>query len=53
MTNESRVIECHACNSEEDAKFPVGYRGAGIETCPVCGSRNINIRLNNDDSNNH
>ena len=40
-----RYIYCKQCKAVNATHFPVGYRAAGIETCPDCGSRNIDINL--------
>jgi len=40
-----RYMYCKQCMRVSEAYFPTGYRGAGIDACPECGSRNIDIEL--------
>ena len=40
-----REVYCLDCGAVSETGFPFGYRGSGIESCPECGSRSINIDL--------
>jgi len=44
-SNTLRHIQCRNCGETNDAYFPFGYRGIGIECCPACGGRDIEIVL--------